>query len=210
MSVNTRIVELAGIGPSIMMLRRDELQSVLTRSLIDIQASIICPKVLLWKRTAHLEAFFAELKDIESRYQELLAGYGIFTNNVNVLVTVRKLSELPSYNEVISGLVQYQTKVQRSMVFRNIDWAKQRLRNRYISWEDNVIVVELLCSAGRVSGYTTDITYENMPWLYVIDGVNIEFLPDWQSIVVGGNAYNIPKTEAELAILIAKEKQQEV
>lgn len=64
--------------------------------------------------------------------------------------------------------------------------------------EENRRVVQLLCDVAQVTKWLTNDRYPNIPDIYDVQGVEIQFLPHWDFYSVGGINLNLPTSAQDI------------
>lgn len=66
-------------------------------------------------------------------------------------------------------------------------------------WERNIEVVKMLYATFEVTKFlTTPSGYESMPYVYQVDGIQMEFLPHWANYSVLDVSLHIPTSIEEV------------
>lgn len=66
-------------------------------------------------------------------------------------------------------------------------------------WEHNCEMVRRFCSLGVVTRWAEGIDgYARMPVRYVIEEIEVEFLPHWGHMIIGGLYFDLPESPGEI------------
>ncbi len=70
--------------------------------------------------------------------------------------------------------------------FDQIQWPEKSPTQSQEQWEANKKVVDLLCQMGTVTEWIDDGTGIKIPYKYLVDGIEVQFLPNWAFYSVSG------------------------
>lgn len=91
-----------------------------------------------------------------------------------------------------------------------IQWPTGVLANEKF-WSINCRIVKYLCELGRVTEWINGRggidTYMSMPYKYKVKGIDIEFLPHWGFIQIGGEPFFNVKIKEHLIKAISLRKE---